>query len=131
MREACEWGEPMGRKADTRGPIPATQRKNVGMRRGRGPQSPRQITMPGCQKEQCDSYWWNEQSCSSLNGAGNVGDAMKTRCDYCCAPFGLLRRRYFNYQFCCEACEEAHKEQRSKMIAEFRSGLSHSLANSQ
>jgi hypothetical protein len=54
---------------------------------------------------------------------------MKTRCDYCCAPFGLVRRRYFNHQFCCEPCEEAYKEQRSKIVAEFKSGLYHSLAN--
>jgi hypothetical protein len=98
------------------------------MRRGRGPEALAKSPSMGVKQNSASRIRGTNKVCSSLNGA-EIGDAMKTRCDYCCAPFGLLRRRYFNYQFCCEACEEAYKEQRSKMIAEFRSGLSHSLAN--
>jgi len=55
---------------------------------------------------------------------------MKTRCDYCLGAFGLVRRRYFHHQFCCEACERAHKEQHSNAFAKFKSGLYRSLASS-
>jgi hypothetical protein len=58
------------------------------------------------------------------------GDATKTRCDYCCRPLGLVRKRYFDHQFCCEACERAFKEERSEIVAQFKSGIYRSLANS-
>jgi len=54
---------------------------------------------------------------------------MKTRCDYCCGPFGLTRRKYFGHQFCTEACEEAYKDQRSEIAAGFKAGFYCSLAN--
>jgi hypothetical protein len=55
---------------------------------------------------------------------------MKTRCDYCSGVFGLMRRRYFHHQFCCEACERAYKEQRSHVFAALKSGLYRTLAKS-
>jgi len=58
------------------------------------------------------------------------GHIMKTRCDYCCGPFGLIRRRHFGHQFCSEACEEGYKKDRSKIIAEFKSGRYRSLSDS-
>jgi hypothetical protein len=58
-----------------------------------------------------------------VTGGGIWGDGMKTRRDYCCGPFGLVRRRYFDHQFCCEACEGAYKEERAKMTAQFKSGF--------
>ena len=57
------------------------------------------------------------------------GANMKTRCDNCCGPFGLVRRRYFDHQFCCEVCEEAYKEQRAKIAAQFKSGFYQSLSD--
>jgi len=54
---------------------------------------------------------------------------MKTRCDHCLGAFGLVRRRYFHHQFCCEACERAYK-QHSSAFAEIKSGLCRSLARS-
>jgi predicted nucleic acid-binding Zn ribbon protein len=66
---------------------------------------------------------------SSLEGAAMFGANMKTRCDNCCGPFGLVRRRYFDHQFCCEACEEAYKEQRAKIAAQFKSGFYQSLSD--
>jgi len=58
------------------------------------------------------------------------GHVTKTSCNYCCERFGLVRRRYFDHQFCCEACEEAYKEKRSQIAAEFKAGFHHSLTNS-
>jgi len=55
---------------------------------------------------------------------------MKTRCDHCLGAFGLVRRRYFHHQFCCEACEKAYKQQHSSAFAEIKSGLYRSLARS-
>jgi len=55
---------------------------------------------------------------------------MKTRCDHCLGAFGLVRRRYFHHQFCCEACERAYKQQHSSAFAELKSGLCRSLARS-
>jgi predicted nucleic acid-binding Zn ribbon protein len=57
------------------------------------------------------------------------GDDMKTRCDYCCGAFGLIRRRYFDHQFCCEACEGAYKEERARIAAQFKSGFYQTLTN--
>jgi hypothetical protein len=57
------------------------------------------------------------------------GDAMKTRCDHCCGAFGLVRRRHFGHQFCCEACEEAYKEERARMAAQLKSSFYPELTN--
>ena len=57
------------------------------------------------------------------------GDVMKTRCDHCCGAFGLVRRRYFGYQFCCEACEGAYKEERAKIVAQFKCGTRQAVTN--
>jgi len=57
------------------------------------------------------------------------GAGMKTRCDYSCGPFGLVRRRNFDRQFCCEVCEEAYKQQRAKMAAQFKSGFYSTLSD--
>jgi hypothetical protein len=58
-----------------------------------------------------------------FEGGEMWGAGMKTRCDYCCGPFGLVRRRNFDHQFCCEVCEEAYKQRRAKMVAQFKSGF--------
>jgi hypothetical protein len=57
------------------------------------------------------------------------GDVMKTRCDYCRGAFGLIRRRYFDHQFCCEACEEAYKQERARIVARFKSGFYQAITN--
>jgi hypothetical protein len=56
------------------------------------------------------------------------GANMKTRCEYCGGPFGLIRRRYFDHQFCCEACETAYKEQRAKIATQLKSSSYPSLS---
>src|SRR4051812_43633931 len=58
------------------------------------------------------------------------GDVMKTRCDHCCGGFGLTRRRYFDHQFCCEACEEAYKQERARLAAQFKSGFYQAITTS-
>jgi hypothetical protein len=57
------------------------------------------------------------------------GDVMKTRCDHCRGAFGLVRRRYFDHQFCCEACEGAYKEERARIVQQFKSGTYLALSN--
>ena len=48
---------------------------------------------------------------------------MKIRCDFCGGRFGLIRRRYFGYHFCKEACERAWREKRENAIADFKRWL--------
>jgi hypothetical protein len=69
------------------------------------------------------------QAHATFNERNILGDGMKTRCDYCRGPFGLVRTRYFDRQFCCEECERAYKDQRSEIVAQLKSGMYRSLAN--
>jgi len=62
-----------------------------------------------------------------LVNAASQESVVKTRCDFCNGSFGLIRRRYRNRQFCCTRCEEAYKEQRSKIVADFKTRLYGSL----
>jgi hypothetical protein len=62
-----------------------------------------------------------------LGYAASQESVVKTRCDFCNGAFGLIRRRYRNRQFCCSRCEEAYKEQRSKVMADFKARLYSSL----
>jgi hypothetical protein len=63
-----------------------------------------------------------------LGHAASQEGVVKTRCDFCSGSFGLTRRRYRMCQFCCELCENAYKDQRTKLIADFKARLYGSLA---
>ena len=44
--------------------------------------------------------------------------------------FWIGSQKVPDHQFCCEACQEAYKEKRSQIAAEFKAGFHHSLTNS-
>jgi hypothetical protein len=81
-------------------------------------------------KSPCPGVSWNQTNSFVITSGGMFGASMKTRCDHCCGPFGLIRRRYFDHQFCCEVCEEAYKKQRAKIAAQFKSGFYSSISDS-
>ena len=48
---------------------------------------------------------------------------MKTRCDTCNGPFGLIRRKFLGYHFCCKSCEAAWMAKRERALADFKHWL--------
>src|SRR6266545_2269020 len=45
---------------------------------------------------------------------------MKTRCDTCGGPFGLIRQKWLGYHFCCEACMEDWMAKRQRALQSFK-----------
>jgi len=45
---------------------------------------------------------------------------MKTKCDFCGRPFGLVRYRWGRYRFCRKRCERVFREHRDRELGVFQ-----------